>query len=197
MIHEIGMNFGILVRRWLGKPTLIIGKDSSLGRTARILNAGSHSDLIRVGANSRIEGELFVFAHGGRIQIGDWCFVGPETRLWSACSLKIGNRVLISHHCNVMDSLTHPIEAAGRHAQFRAILRVGHPSAIDLDEKPVCIEDDAWIGAGSIILRGVTIGKAAIVGAGSVVTQDVPPYTVVVGNPARVVRQLKEGQSEK
>ena len=96
-----------------------------------------------------------------------------------------------------MDSLTHPIEAAGRHAQFRAILRVGHPSAIDLDEKPVCIEDDAWIGAGSIILRGVTIGKAAIVGAGSVVTQDVPPYTVVVGNPARVVRQLKEGQSEK
>ena len=93
------MNIGILVRQCLRKPTLILGKDSSLGRAARIRNAGSPSDLIQVGANSRIVGELSVFAHGGRIQIGDWCFVATKTRLRSACSLNIGNGVLITRQC--------------------------------------------------------------------------------------------------
>ena len=54
----------------------------------------------------------------------------------------------------------------------------------------MAIEDDAWIGAGAIILPGVTIHKGAIVGAGSVVTKDVPPYSIVAGNPARVIRQI-------
>ena len=54
----------------------------------------------------------------------------------------------------------------------------------------VSIEEDAWIGAGSIIMNGVTIGKGAVVGCGSVVTHDVAPHTVVVGNPARVIRTI-------
>lgn len=54
----------------------------------------------------------------------------------------------------------------------------------------ICIEDEAWIGAGAIILGGVTVGRGATVGAGAVVTKDVPPYTVVVGVPARVIREL-------
>lgn len=178
------------LRQLRGKPTLRLGAESSLAHGARILNAGSSSDQIHVGAHSRIEGELFIFAHGGRITIGDWCFVGPGTRLWSACDLHIGNRVLISHLCNVMDSLTHPLDSVARHAQFRAILTRGHPREIDLDERPVRIDDDVWIGAGATILRGVHIGEGAVVGAGAVVTRDVPAYAVVAGNPARVVRQL-------
>jgi acetyltransferase-like isoleucine patch superfamily enzyme len=59
----------------------------------------------------------------------------------------------------------------------------------DLTFAPVVIEDGAWIGAGSIILPGVTIGEGAVVGAGSVVTKDVPPMAVAVGNPAQVIRQ--------
>lgn len=54
----------------------------------------------------------------------------------------------------------------------------------------VSIEDDVWIGAGSIILNGVTIGKGAVVGCGSVVTHDVPPHTVVAGNPAKIIRAI-------
>lgn len=181
-------HFQTTLRQLRGKPTLRLGAGSSLARSARILNAGASSDLIRVGSHCRIEGELFVFAHGGRITIGDWCFVGPGTRLWSACDLRIGDRVLISHQCNVMDSLTHPLDPAARHAQFRSILTQGHPREIDLDERPVHIEDDVWIGAGATILRGVRIGRAAIVGAGAVVTRDVPDGAVVAGNPARIVR---------
>jgi acetyltransferase-like isoleucine patch superfamily enzyme len=184
------MNPHLWLRRLRGKPTLKLGPGSSVGSTARILNASKSSACIQVGASSRIEGELFVFAHGGHISIGDWCFVGPGARLWSAVQLSIGDRVLISHNCNVMDSLTHPVDAAARHTQFKAIITQGHPTLIDLDEKPVRIENDAWICAGATILRGVTIGAGAIVGAGAVVTHDVPPFTVVAGNPARVVRNL-------
>ena len=54
----------------------------------------------------------------------------------------------------------------------------------------VTIEDDVWIGAGAIILPGTTIHKGAVIGAGAVVTKDVPPFSVVVGNPARIVRLL-------
>ena len=185
------MNLQLLIRRLRGRPTLVSGPGTSLSAGARILNAGTSSNQISVGHHCRIEGELFIFAHGGRISIGDWCFIGPGTRIWSAMDLTIGNRVLISHNVNIMDSLTHPLDPEKRHAQFRAILERGHPKFIDLDEKPVRIDDDAWIGAGASILRGVTIGRGAIVGAGSVVTRDVAAHTLVAGNPARLVRHLE------
>jgi acetyltransferase-like isoleucine patch superfamily enzyme len=56
--------------------------------------------------------------------------------------------------------------------------------------KPILISKGAWIGAKSVILKGVTIGEGAIVGAGSVVSKDVPPYTIVAGNPAKIIREL-------
>jgi galactoside O-acetyltransferase len=60
--------------------------------------------------------------------------------------------------------------------------------------RPVRIGDKVWIGFGASILKGVNVGEGSVVGAKAVVTRDVPPYTVVAGNPARVVRQLREGQ---
>ena len=60
--------------------------------------------------------------------------------------------------------------------------------------KPVLIEDDVWIGARVIILPGVTIGKGSIIGAGAVVAKNIPPFSVAVGNPARVIKSRKESQ---
>lgn len=184
------MNAMLMLKRMLNRPTSISGKKTTFSHTSSVLNASNTSENIRIGEHCRIEGELFVFAHAGRISIGDWCFVGPGTRIWSADKLSIGDRVLISHNCNIMDSLTHPLDPFARHAQFKEILTQGHPKSIDLDEKPVRIGDDVWIGAGSTILRGVTIGEKSVVGAGAVVTKDVPPYTLAAGNPARVIRAL-------
>jgi acetyltransferase-like isoleucine patch superfamily enzyme len=184
------MNLDYLARRLLGRPTCVLGSGAKLYPTARIRNVSGNDDHIRVGRSSLIVGELLTFAHGGKIDIGEWCYVGTGTRIWSALSITIGDRVLIAHNVNIFDSLTHPINAEERHKQFIAIVRSGHPKEIDLDERAVDIASDAWIGAHAIILRGVSIGRGSIVGAGAVVTKNIPPYTIVAGNPARTVREL-------
>lgn len=185
------MDFKLLFKRLLGRPTCLMGKGARLGSTARIINIGQHSSQIHIAAGSVVDGQLLVFAHGGRIRIGTWCYVGEGTRIWSADAIDIGDRVMISHNVNIFDNLTHPISATFRHRHFHRIATQGHPKTIFLDEQAVKIGDDAWIGAGATILKGVSIGVGAIVGAGSVVTHDIEPWTVVGGNPARVLRRLE------
>ena len=143
-----------------------------------------------------VAGQLLTFGHGGDIEIGEWCFVGPGSRIWSADSIRIGHRVLISHNVNVHDSDSHPRDAAERHAQYAAIVQKGHPrEGGNIRAAAIVIGDDAWIGFNAIVLKGVTIGTGAIVAAGAVVTDDVPPWSVVAGNPATVVRSARESQS--
>jgi acetyltransferase-like isoleucine patch superfamily enzyme len=184
------MNWRILLQKLAARPTCECGARVIFSSSARILNASRSSSTIRIGDDSVISGELFVFAHGGSIRIGKWCFIGPGTRVWSAGQVNIGDRVLISHNVNVFDSLTHPLSPAKRHAQFRAIVTAGHPQAIDLGERAVSIGDDAWIGTGATILRGVSIGARAVIGAGSVVTTNIPEESIASGNPAVVRRRL-------
>jgi acetyltransferase-like isoleucine patch superfamily enzyme len=190
------MNLDYIARRLLGRPTCVLDRGATLYRSARIRNASGRDAHIRVGSRSMILGELLTFAHGGEIQIGDWCYVGEGTRIWSASRVTIGDRVLIAHNVNIFDSLTHPISARARHKQFRMIVTSGHPKEINLGEMPINIASDAWIGANAIILRGVMIGTGGIVGAGAVVTRNVPAYTIVGGNPARPIRELTPSERE-
>ena len=97
---------------------------------------------------------------------------------------------MISHNVNIFIILTHPINPRARHEQFKQMITTGHPKELDLAERPVVIHDDVLIGCLAIILAGVSIGEAAIVAAGSVVTKNVPPYTIVAGNPARIIREI-------
>lgn len=157
-----------------------------------ILNPEGTRERIEIGANSIVRAELFVFPHGGRIKIGEWCFIGQQSHVWSAESVTIGNRVLISHQVNIHDTDGHSLDPSLRHQQFFEIATAGHPTnPVDIAAASVTIGDDAWIGFGSSILKGVTIGEGAIVAAGSVVVDDVGPWTVVAGSPARLVRTLQ------
>lgn len=193
--HAIdGVNLHLIAQRLLGRATCELDKDAFLGHTARIKNAFGDSSRITVGAHSHVRGELMTFAHGGRISIGEWCYVGDGARIWSGASIDIGNRVLISHSVNIFDNLTHPIRASERHMQTRQIFTMGHPREISLDDKAVRIDDDAWIGACAIVTRGVRVGEGAVVAAGAVVTKDVPAYSIVAGNPAAVVRELSSDE---
>lgn len=148
---------------------------------AEILNILGDRDAIRIGANTVVAGQLQTFGHAGHIEIGDWCFIGPGSRIWSSASVRIGHRVLISHNVNVHDTNSHPVDAVERHAHYVSIVERGHPRQIEsIVAAPVVIGDDVWIGFNSIVLKGVTIGRGAIIAAGSIVTRDVPEYSLYV-----------------
>lgn len=159
--------------------------------------AANKKESIVIGKNTHIRGNLTTFPHGGKITIGKNCYVGEHTKIWSSKNIEIGNYVLISHNVNIFDDTTHPIDPMERRKHVEQIFTTGFPKEINsLDPKPIKIEDDVWIGCNSIILRGITIGKASIVAAGSVVTKDVPPYTIVAGNPAKVIKKIAKNKSK-
>ena len=156
---------------------------------AEITNIRGDREAIRIGERTVVAGQLQTFGHGGRIEIGDWCYVGQGSRIWSAASVRIGHRVLISHNVNVHDTNSHPRDAAERHAHYVEIVERGHPRRADnIPAEPVVIGDDVWIGFNSVVLKGVTIGRGAIIAAGSTVTRDVPEYSLYVRD--RVVERI-------
>ena len=165
---------------------------SKIHPSGNICNLQNNPSSIKLGDHTHIRGELLVFRHGGRICMGDFCYLGEGARIWSSAEVIIGNRVLISHLVSIYDNTTHPLRADLRHKHYRDIINSGHPVQLKLGERPVRIENDVWIGSHCVILRGVTIGRGAVVGAGSIVTKSVAKYTLVAGNPARVIRQLEE-----
>lgn len=193
LLHKLNIgSLQRLVARLRGRPTAVVGRGTQLLGTARIYNLGRNSNEIAIGAGSIVRGELLRFAHGGRIVIGRHCYIGEGTRIWSGRSITIGDHVLIAHNVSIFDNLTHPIDWRARRVHFAAIASSGHPSDVDLDDRPVVIGEDAWIGAHALVLRGVTIGPRAVVAAGSVVTRDVPADTIVAGNPATAIRSLED-----
>lgn len=160
-----------------------LARDATMVETARIVNLGNDREAIRVGAHSVLCGELLVFAHGGRISVGEWCFVGEGTRVWSSSHIEIGDRVLISHGVNIHDCDSHPRNAAERHRHYRDLRERGHPSQLNsVPSAPIVIGDDVWIGFNSIVLKGVSIGERSIIAAGSIVTRDVPADSIYIAN---------------
>jgi acetyltransferase-like isoleucine patch superfamily enzyme len=175
-------------RRWCAA-----GPGTRVLATGRIVNMQGTKDAISIGEFTWVAGELLVFAQSGRIRVGDYCYIGEGTRVWASCEVQIGNRVFLSHGVNLHDNDAHSRSARERHAHFRELVTRGAATFVEpVESAPIVIEDDAWIGFNSAILKGVRIGRGAIVGAGSVVTRDVAPYSVVAGNPANVVAQSQE-----
>src|SRR5580658_1777800 len=174
------------LRTWAARDEAELQPGARLIESGAVYNIRGVRGAIKVGTGSVVAGDLLTLAHGGRIAIGSWCYVGANSRIWSAASIDIGDRVLISHNVNIHDCDSHPREPLMRHRQFVAIATSGHPRGIDgIEAAPIRIEDDAWIGFNVTILKGVTVGARSIVGAGSIVTSDIPVDSVVIGNSIR------------
>jgi len=145
---------------------------------------------------------------GKNVQIHDFvnlygCTVGDGTRIGTFVEIQknatVGSRCKISSHTFICEGVTIEDECfIGHHVVF---VNDMYPAAVNADGELQSADDwtvvetfvraRASVGSGAVILGGVTIGEGALVGAGSVVTRDVPPYTVVAGNPARVLRTLQ------
>lgn len=127
---------------------------------------------------SNLQADVYV-EPGANLTIGN--NVGmSSTRLWIHESARIGNNVKIGGCVLITDTDAHPMDYMARRSSNE-----GTKSA------PVVIEDDVWVGAHCIILKGVTIGARSIIGAGSVVTKSIPADCVAAGNPCRVIKNLK------
>lgn len=137
---------------------------------------------IEVGRFTRFEGNSQIAVFGtptrlARFQIGDYVSIGPSSGINVAENITIGHRSLISWNCDIMDTDFHSIQFTEDEGT-RSV------------SSPVVIGDDVWIGAHCIVLKGVTIGTNSVIGAGSVVTQNIPPNCLAAGNPARVIRSI-------
>ncbi|OQV19767.1 putative maltose O-acetyltransferase [Hypsibius exemplaris] len=126
------------------------------------------------GENVWIEPPFFC-DYGSNIHLGTATYLNFNCTFLDGAPIRIGARCFLAPNVSIYTA-THPIEPRAR--------------SISEYSKPVTIGDDCWIGGCSIILPGVTIGDCSVVGAGSVVTKDVPPYTVVAGNPAKKIKDV-------
>ncbi|KAE8223123.1 hypothetical protein CF319_g3793 [Tilletia indica] len=111
---------------------------------------------------------------------GSWWYANFGLVLLDCAEIKIGNAVLFGPNVQLY-SATHSVSLAERDTLLERAL-------------PISIEDDCWLGGGVLVMAGVTIGEGCTIGAGSVVTRDVPAFSIAVGNPARVVRSLTEAE---
>lgn len=162
------------------------------GGSASIYNAQHDASKITIGDGTVIDGILQVFPFGNGIIIGENCYIGPGTRIWAADNVTIGNNVLISHNVNIIDTNSHEIDYKERELSAIRQLKEGLPKeAGTVKTAPIIIKDNAWISFNATILKGVTIGKGAIIGCGAVVTHNIPDFSLAVGNPARIIKELR------
>lgn len=169
-------------------------------KTARTLENGTvikgvvykmhDSSTVNFGNNCLVEGVLTTYTPLAHIRVGNGVFIGKNSIIGCANSIEIGNNVLISFDCVIQDSDTHSTDYLQRRNDTSDWLN-GTKNWSGIPSRPIKIGNDAWIGARSIILKGITIGEGAIIGAGSVVTKDVAPFTVVAGNPAKFIKAIE------
>lgn len=152
---------------------------------------------LTIGKNCIISGDFIFESKDGHISIGDHTYIGGSTFI-SHNSIEVGNNVTIAWGCTIYDHDSHSLNYLDRRRDVDDELDdirngrnfIQNKDWSNVNSKPIKICDDAWIGMNCIILKGVTVGEGAIVGAGSVVTKDVPSWTVVAGNPATVVKEI-------
>jgi acetyltransferase-like isoleucine patch superfamily enzyme len=121
-----------------------------------------------------------LLADNASIEIGDDVGISGTT-ICAAVSIRVGNRCLLGADTMIFDTDFHPLSPDGR--------RYARPEWKEISS-PVVIEDDVFLGARTIVMKGVTIGTGSVIGAGSVVTKSIPAGVVAAGNPAKVIRQI-------
>jgi acetyltransferase-like isoleucine patch superfamily enzyme len=148
-------------------------------------------DAIEVGRGTSLYlGVMFDLGQNARMKIGNYVLMNGA-RIICDSEITIGDYCLISWNVVLMDTYRLPLEPQKRRRDLeQATAAAPRRISADVAAQPIHIGENVWIGFDSCILPGVTIGDGAVVGARSVVNADVRPYTVVAGNPARVVRRL-------
>jgi len=134
---------------------------------------------VTIGDGTRLN-KLVRFAGPGEVRIGSDCLLNGT---WIGCwtSVTIGDRCLLSD-CELVDNDFHNLDPARRH----------EPPDPVTTRRPIVLEENVWVGAHALVLKGVRIGRDSVIGAATVVRADVPPRVVVIGNPQQIVKKFDE-----
>lgn len=162
--------------RWYLRKATTVGSRVRLRGRPIVSNHGRMLIGSRVQLVSTAAKLELVTAEGGTLEIGDRTLVNYGGSIAAAQSVRIGSHCLIGTHAIIMDNDFHRIEPERRYEMP--------------ESRPIVIEDNVWIGARVIVLGGVTIGEGSCIGAGSLVIADIPPRSLAVGVPAKVIRTL-------
>lgn len=156
---------------------LEIGNGVHIFRGVRI-NAAGDNNHIRLEDGVALERNIDIGClDSTNISIGKETFIGSDVCITGPGDIRIGERCLIAAHCGIYAN-NHRFENIDQPIQSQGISRQG-----------IFIDDDCWLGHAVTVLDGVTIGKGSVIGAGAVVTKDIPPYSVAVGVPAKVIKK--------
>ena len=161
-LDSLGDEF-LIMKPWNFK---VHGEDIHIGRSVHIVTA----------ADRRVTLTTWKFdTDAGEIQIGDYCLLCPGVRLDAACGIHIGHNSMLASSVYITDADWHDI--------YDRTLAIGKSA-------PVHLGNNVWIGDSSIICKGVNIGDNTVIGAGSIVTHDIPGNVIAAGNPAKVIKPL-------
>lgn len=159
---------------WETNQNINIEQNNSIHISAElIVNLGGS---ISIGNNNEILNNVLLMTYGGNIEIGNGCSINPFTIIYGHGGVKIGDDVLIAGHCMLIPS---------NHNFNNIEIPISKQGSTN---KGIIIENNVWIAHGCTILDGVKISSGSIIGAGSVVSKDVPPNSIVVGIPAKVIK---------
>lgn len=145
-----------------------------------------------IGINFHASRGVFLWAKNN-ITIGNNFFIGKYSII--ECDAQIGDNVILANHVSLIGRYDHHYQQLGNPIRLASQIRDKDYNWKGLNQK-IIIEDDVWIGLGSIVLSGITICTGSIIAAGSVVTKDVEPYAIYGGNPAKKIRNRFDSEEE-
>lgn len=177
---------------------IIIGKGSVLLTNTSFRYDINSNNPVTIGENSMLNCNFIFESDKGEISIGDRTFINAGTNLISRSKIEIGNDVTIAWGCTLYDHNSHSIDWKERRNDIEQQINdykngenfIKNKNWETVKSRPIKICDKVWLGFNVTVLNGVTIGEGAIVGACSVVRENVEPWTIVAGNPAKVIKRI-------
>lgn len=168
------------------------GEGLIVGERGQIANISGDPSRVQMGHHCLVDGFLNVQQYA-YLSIGSYCGIGVDARIDCAGYVEIGNGCTLAEGVYIIDGLHHPLLANQRIEHGIDLFQGSHVMDAygpGTETSFVRIEDLVWIGLRAVVLSGVTIGRGSVIAAGAVVSQDVPPFSVVAGNPGRVIGQI-------
>lgn len=170
------------------KNAVLLG-ECKFHKNSSCVNKSKDKNNILIEGNCVIGAQIYT-GYTGEIIIGEGTYIGDLTRIGAIEKVVIGKYNVISNYVRIIDNNNHPTDPEKRVKMSKSGFYNDNWEWSNSEHKPIIIGDNVWIGEFSRICKGVQIGRGSIVAASAVVTKDVPEYTIVAGNPAKVVKKL-------